>query len=254
MTTSPRPPIKMRGRARDISGFAMLAALLLGGCVTNGDFDRVRPELVYDHMHDWVGAAAIAGTGESPSIFRLTDDERTLRDLAYALIEPPYKRGRWDSVWREYGYGRVPPDAEPPFDRSKYFIKLHHAYRRSEASAYAQVVTDARNDVERLPEFFSVANRVLDMDHKRTVALAHVSVPGPIDAQDVHRRKLENRAIVAWVCRALKQRGSSYRFALERLVIIVPSPGAADTERAIDMLHTRIGGYCGSRAVVAAKG
>jgi len=61
----------------------MLAgALQLGGCVTNGDFDRVRPSLVRDDMHDWVGREAIGSIGGKPSDYRLTDDERTLRDLA----------------------------------------------------------------------------------------------------------------------------------------------------------------------------
>ena len=247
----PPRPINVCGRA-----LGMLAlAVMLGGCVTNGDFGRVRAEFVSDDMHDWVGRDAVAGSGELPSEFRLTDEERALRDLAYALIEPPYNRGRWDSVWREYGLGRpAPAGAEPPYDRSIYFAKLHHAYRQSEASAYAQIVTDARNDVERLPGFFTVAGRVLDMDRKRAMSLAHVSALGPGERTNALRRNNENKAIVAWVCRAVKQRTSSYRFALERLVIIVPSAGAADTERAVGLLMTRISGYCANRAVVAAKG
>ena len=41
------------------------------------------------------------------------------------------------------------------------------------------------------------------------------------------RRINENTAVIEWVCRSLKQRAGSYRYALERLVIIVPSPNAA---------------------------
>jgi hypothetical protein len=253
MTQSPRSPMNLNSRPRAMLGLAA-AALLLGGCVTNGDFARVRPELVRDDMHDWVGRDAALATGELPSGLRLTDDERLLRDLAYALIEPPYNRARWDSVWREYGFGRKPAGAEPFINRADYLARLHEKYRRSEVSAYAQTATDARNDVERLPAFFTVAGRVLDMDHKRTLALAHVSLPGPDDRIQVHRRKTENRAIIAWVCRAVKQRVLSYRFALERLAIAVPSPAAADTERAITRLHTLIGQYCGTRAAVTARG
>ena len=252
--TQPRPPMDARGRTRGLLGFLAAAALLLGGCVTNGDFGRVRAEFVSDDMHDWVGRDAVAGSGEPPSEFRLTDEERTLRDLAYALIEPPYNRNRWDSVWREYGLGRPPAGAEPPPNRATYLARLHQTYRRSEASAYAQIVTDARNDVERLPGFFTVAGRVIDIDHKRALSLAHVSALGPGERTNAYRRNNENKAIVAWVCRAVKQRVTSYRFALERLVIAVPSPGAAETERAINLLHTRIGGYCIRRAAVAAKG
>jgi hypothetical protein len=250
MMQPPRPRIDC---ARGILGLVAMA-LLLGGCVTNGDFGRVRPEFVRDDMHDWVGHAAVAGAGELPSAFPLTDDERTLRDLAYALIEPPYNRGRWDSVWREYGLGRPPAGAEEPFKRTAYFTRLRDKYRRSEASAYAQIVTDANNDVERLPAYFTVVGRVLDMDRKRALSLAHVSTLGPTERTDAYRRNNENRAIVAWTCRAVKQRTISYRFALERLVIAVPSSGAAGAERAITRLHTQIGQYCGARAIVAARG
>jgi hypothetical protein len=50
----------------------------------------LREKLVYDDMHDWVGRDAVRGIGGKPSQFRLTDDERQLRDLGYALIQPPY--------------------------------------------------------------------------------------------------------------------------------------------------------------------
>ena len=41
----------------------------------------------------------------------------------------------------------------------------------------------------------------------------------------------ENRMITAWVHRALHWRLASYRYALERLVIAVPSPLAVEAER-----------------------
>src|SRR5262245_40395438 len=125
-------------RARQALGLA-LAACWLGGCVTNGDFGRVRHELVTATMHDWVGRDAIAGIGGPPSEFRLTDDELQLRDRAYALIEPPYNRQRFDSVFREYGWGRDRRE-QLHFDRTAYLRRLHKVYRRSEASAYAQIV------------------------------------------------------------------------------------------------------------------
>jgi hypothetical protein len=230
-------------------------AIALGGCVTNGDFGRVRREFVREDMHDWVGRDAVASIGKLPSEFPLTDDERMLRDLAFALIEPPYKRQRWDSVWREYGLGRPPNGVEPPFDRTAYLRKLHKFDRRSEASAYAQIVTDARNDVDRLLPFFTVARRVVDMDSKRARSFVHISAPGDDEYLNARRRNAENKAIVAWVCRALKQRTASYRFALERLVIAVPSPAAAEADRTIGLLHRNLGSYCGARgAVVAVRG
>ena len=69
-------------------------------------------------------------------------------------------------------------------------------------------------------------------------------------------RTQENRAIVAWVCRAVKARIVAYRFALERLVIAVPSPGAAEADRAIGLLQRQLAASCGGGggAVVTARG
>lgn len=233
-----------------------VTACLAGGCVTNGDFGRIRPELVGDNMHDWVGREAVIGIGGPPSEFRTTDQERELRDRAYALIEPPYNRGRWDSVWREYGLGRD-PESPYVFDRTVYLLKLHRKYRRSEASAYAQIVTDARNDVERLPAFFDAAGRVTDMDRRRAQALLHVSALNERERINAIARNKENAAIIAWVCRALKERVASYRYALERLVIAVPSSSAAEADRLVTHLSMRVADYCGGGhggVVVTARG
>ena len=59
--------------------------------------------MVTDDIHAWVGQEAAARAGAPISAYNLTDDERTLRDLAFPLIEPPYDRIRWDAVVYEYG-------------------------------------------------------------------------------------------------------------------------------------------------------
>jgi hypothetical protein len=249
----------------------LVAALQTGGCVLHGDFGRLRPELVADNMHDSVGAAAVARVGGPISEFRTTDQERELRDRAYQLIVPPEKYGTWDdfwgqlwgessgSFWGEGGDGRnarARKVKKPVFDRTIYLVKLHDVYRRSEASAYAQIVTDARGDVEMLQPFFAVAERVSDMDRRRTQSLVHVSNLKPRERANAAARNQENAEIIAWVCQALRERAVSYRYALERLVIAVPSPGAAEADRSIELFATRIAHYCnGVRGgVVAVRG
>ncbi len=231
----------------------LAGTLLLGGCVTNGDFGRVRPELVREDIHDWVGRDAVAAVGGQASEYPLTDDERRLRDLAFPLIEPPYDRNRFDSVWREYGLGRSPSRHAAPFNRAAYWARLNETYRRSEASAYAQIVADARNDVERIEPFFVVADRVVDMDAKRTKSVVYVAHLSGAEYASAANRNIENAAIVGWVCRSLHDRGASYRHALEHLVIAAPSPSAAEAERSLNLLYARIGNHCrpanGSRVV-----
>jgi len=147
-------------------------------------------------------------------------------------------------VLREYGFYNDPLKPHP-FNRTEYLEKLHHVYRRSEASAYAQIVTDARNDVDRLQPFFAVAARVTDMDRRRKQALVHVSNLDPREHGNAIARNKENAAVIAWVCVALKERIMSYRYALERLVIAVPAASAADADSAIALLKTRRDEYCG---------
>jgi hypothetical protein len=235
---------------------ALLAgATLLGGCALNGDFGRVRPSLQSDDMHAWVGREAVGSIGGRPSAFRLTDNERRLRDLAFALIQPSYDRNRWDSVVAEYGLKGLTPDT--PIDPTAYWFYLDVVHRRSEASAYGQLVQDARSDVARIEPFFATAARVVDMDRRRAASLDYVARSSGISAEendDALSRNNENTAVIEWVCRSLRERGQSYRFALERLVIIAPSSNAAEAERSLTLLQARTDAYCATAPAVVAKG
>jgi hypothetical protein len=234
---------------------ALAGATLLGGCALNGDFGQVRPSLVSDDMHAWIGREAVGSIGGQPSVFLPTDNERRLRDLAYALIQPPYDRNRWDSVFAEYGL-EGPRDGAP-FDRTAYWIHLDVAHRRSEASSYAQIVGDARNDVVRIEPFFATAARVIDVDRRRAESLGYVAGSSGVsdaEANNALRRNNENTAIVQWVCRSLKERAASYHYALERVVISTPSSNAVEAERSLTLLQTRIGGYCPGAPAVVTKG
>jgi hypothetical protein len=234
---------------------ALAGAMLLGGCALNGDFGRLRSDLVTDDMHAWVGREAVGSIGGKPSEFRLTDDERQLRDLAFALIQPSYDRNQWNSVLAEYGLGRA--RERTPFDRTAYWTHLDVAHRRSEASSYAQIVTDARNDVVRIEPFFATAAQVLDLDRRRADSLRYVAASSGLseaEANNALARNNENTATVEWVCRSLKERAVSYRYALERLIISTPSSNAVESERSLTLLQTRIGGYCPDAPAVVAKG
>jgi hypothetical protein len=234
---------------------AVAAATLLGGCALNGDFGRVRDSLQSDNMHAWVGREAVGSIGGQPSKFPLTDNERRLRDLAYALIQPPYDRNRWDSVFAENGLEG--PHGIAPFDDTAYWTHLDAPHRRSEASSYAQIVGDARNDVVRIEPFFAAAARVIDVDRRRAQSLEHIAGSSGLseaDIADALSRNNENTAIVEWVCRSLRERTAGYRYALERLVVSTPSSNAVETERSLTLLTTRTEGYCTTAKAVVAKG
>src|SRR5215813_1381595 len=139
-----------RGR-RLLCGIAsLIAALSMAGCGLYGDFDRVRPSLATDEANSRIDREEMIRNGGNPSNFPLTDEERQLRDLARAIIPPPNNPNRWDTVFRDYvlddieWLGTAKDKREVvKFDRAAYWWDLHQDERRSEASAYSKLITDA---------------------------------------------------------------------------------------------------------------
>lgn len=220
---------------------AAAALGLLTGCGTYSDFGRVRPTLVNDDTHAWLGPAAAPGPATNLTWrHQLTEEERTLRDLAYPLIEPPYDRNKWYSVLGELGVG----SRQWPYpDRSAYASRLFTTAYRSQTARYNRLIEDIRSDVMRIDPFFSAARYVIHMDQKREKALDHVTRLTAEERGNTLQRIAENRNIVLWVQGSLQERAESYRVALERMVIAAPSPVAVEAERALTLLQQRISGY-----------
>jgi hypothetical protein len=213
----------------------LLASVTLGGC-SGGDFGRTREDFRNDDMHRWIGGEATSSVGLHASQFQLTDNERQLRDLAYPLIEPPHSRPAWKSVFGDYTSLPSPWRQKVIFDRTAYGRQLIDEPHRSHSSRYAQLIDDVRDDITRFEPFFATAVRVLDLDRKRNAALAHISELSPRERADAVARMEENTLVVQWVQQCLEQRISSYRWALERLVLQAPDNMAADADRLIGEL------------------
>jgi hypothetical protein len=220
----------------------LCACLEFGGCA-DGNFGRVKSGFVYDDIHAWVGTTAASSNGAPISSFALTDDERTLRDLAYPLIEPPYDRQRWYSFLNEYGIGRIFRDDWSCFDEHAYTRALMRESLRSETARYARLADDIRNDRVRVPRFFLLANRVLEMDRRRELNLGAVSKLTRRDELDAIGRNAENALVISWVQWSLMARTVAYRLALERLAITSPMPAANEVERSLTALQELIARY-----------
>jgi hypothetical protein len=231
----PGAPLSIRLQAPASVLALVLAVLALAGC-SGGDFGRTRQDFLNDDMHRWIGVEATASIGLPASQFQLTDRERQLRDLAYPFIEPPHSRPAWKSVFGDYQPLPSPWRQKVVFDRTAYGRLLIDEPHRSHASRYAQLIDDVRDDLTRFEPFFATAIGVLDLDRKRNASLAHVSDLSPREGADAVARMQENTLIVQWVQQCLEQRISSYRWALERLVIQAPDELAAEADRLIGEL------------------
>jgi hypothetical protein len=224
------PPIRYLSPALLIS-----LAATLGAC-SGGDFGRTREDMRSADMHRWLGLEATSSTGLRPSQFQLTDNERQLRDLAYPLIEPPHSRPAWKSVFGDYTPIASPWRQAPLFDRTAYGRMLIDEPHRSHASRYSQLIEDVRSDVARFEPFYASAIKVIDLDRKRDASLKYITELSPRERADAVARMQENSLIVQWVQQCLERRVSSYRWALERLVLQAPDNIAADADRLIGEL------------------
>jgi len=224
----------------DLKPLAVLALVLLPGCSSIGDFGRLQPAIVTDDIHAWVGQEAAANAGAPVSLYNLTDDERTLRDLAFPLIEPPYDRQRWDAVLYEYGTKHEFRRELWTLNIADYYSYLQAAGYRSTTGRYNKLVDDIRNDVVRIGPFFDMAHRVLDLDRRREETMRHVVDLSPAERLDARARMGENSLIIAWVHHSLTQRCAGYRFALNHLVVAEPERVAAEADIALTQLQQQI--------------
>jgi hypothetical protein len=215
----------------------LILPLVVAGCA-NGDFGRIKPWLVRDDIHDWVGATAAASAGVPISVYPLTEDERLLRDLGFQLIEPAYDRNRWYSILNEYGLSRIVLRDWCFFNITEYDVYLKTTAFRSATARYARLNEAVRNDVVRIPQFVSVARRVMDMDAKRAKSLEQIALVSPGEIVNARARIAENGLVINWVQQSLVNRAATYAYALERLVIATPTPMAAEVDRSITLLRT----------------
>ncbi len=234
----PSHPAAGRSRPRRTIPFLIVIALSQSGC-SGGDFGRVRQSAISDDMHSWIGAEATASIGLHPSEFQLTDGEKAMRDLAYPLIEPPLSRPAWKSVFGDYKPLPSPWRQAPVFDRTLYGRMLIDEPHRSHTSRYNELMDDVRNDILRFEAFYSNAARVIDLDRKRNASLKLVSGQSPQEREDALARMDENALIIQWVAQCLQRRVSSYRWALERLVIHTPDALASSADMLIGEMESQ---------------
>jgi hypothetical protein len=225
------------------SSLAVFATLLVAGCTSIGDFGRLQSPLVTDDTHAWLGQEAAAHAGAPVSLNNLTDDERTLRDLAFPLIEPPYDRVRWDAVVYEYGQKREFRRDLWTYDTPAYYAHLMGEFHRSSTARYSQLIDDMRNDIARIDPFFQTARRVADVDQRREKSMRFVADLDPVERTSALARVGENSLTIAWVYHSLNERCAGYRYALEHLTVAEPVPVAAEAEQILTELQQQIAAH-----------
>jgi hypothetical protein len=221
--------------------FLTLLPLLAAGCAAPaGDLGRPQPSFIHDKVLPFVGSYAAAGRGEPVSRAPLTDDERQLRNLAYAILMPPYERQEWEKGFAEMRRTRIFANDVPTFDSIGYADTLLNTHYRSSTARYARITEDIRADTIRADPFFATARRVVEMDTIREKSFSHVTRLTADEREMAMARVAENRMLIGWVYRRFGERIVGYRLALERLVIATPAPAAVGAERALRVFEDRL--------------
>jgi hypothetical protein len=230
---------------------AALGALALGtlalGSATAGDFGRPDPSIWERVLPNQLFVGPVAPLSFPPStiphsLYPLTDDELLLRDQAYALISPPQHRDAWNLLVVSFGQANLFPLDILRFDRFAYANMLIGMPYGSEVGRYSRLIDDVSSDYQLLGPFMVTACRVVDMDAKRARSLAYV--PGFTDYEigNALARNNEDRILIEGVELSLNERVWSYRYAVERLVIAVPSRLAVQAERAVERFAVQVAG------------
>jgi hypothetical protein len=208
-----------------------------------GDFGRPEDSVFVDEFLPWLKDGLNSITGQHNPASPYTDDERTLRNLAYAILQPPeaIEASRFTiagadffDLWNHWVIG------PQPFDVRNYAEFLIERPYRSSAARYAQLIDDIRADALRVAPFFSMANRVLEADAVRQKSCQFVSrLPG--EKFDLAKARIaENHGLIDRVYDRFRQRIESYHYALETLLLQLPSPGAVEAEHALFVLEDRL--------------
>ena len=232
-----------------------IAALLLaaGGCAAPvGDFGRPRANVLNDNVLPLVGDTAAWLRGEPVSAAPFTDEERQLRDMAFAILMPPDDRQGWERQLAEWRRTRILPESRThPWPPNYADVLLREKYRSSTAR-YARLIADVRADSTRPGPFFNIAARVSEMDAVRERAIAQMWHVSAEEREHASIRIAENRMIIDWVQRRFSERLAGYQLALDRLVVATPAPAAVEAERAIAVLAARIAEFQGAPPVAVA--
>jgi hypothetical protein len=228
-------PARPQARFRSIS-LAIALTIAAFSPAFAGDFGRPKPSLLDGFIPPQFWKGPVTGL----SAFPLTDLENELRDRSYALIRPNEPRGNWNLYIAGFGIAHLLPPSMTDYDHTEYARMLLSTPARSEASSYNRLIEDMVSEGTLIGPFVAVACAVADLDQKRVRSLAYVGELNESEAGNASGRVRENGMVTAWVRRALYWRLGSYRYALERLVIAVPSGRAVEAERALRRFEAQV--------------
>lgn len=201
-----------------------ILALVLAGCVRpTGDFDRAKPSVMHDTVMPAIGEASARMREDPVSKFNYTNDEKLLRDRAWALIRPPWTKDWIGGTMSELARTRILPETEGRIPPELYYQYLRSDKFKSSDARFDKIASDANGDADLVMPFCEVALRVRKADDERLRTLQNKQLTTEELYTGAKARVWENRVMTKWVGQALRFRIKAYKNALDGLEIETPS-------------------------------
>lgn len=229
-------------RAKSRATLLTLTCLLSVGLAAcsrpTGDFDRAKPNIVYDRVAEDAGRLYRYTVGETVSNLNYTDNELQMRDLGWGLVVPPAAEDWIGASKAQLKRQSLLKDPYAELNPSSYYVHLRSDKYRSSETRYARIIHDLETDRKLLPPFCKIASKVLASDKERLGALKRQRDVNEQFATGVIARTHENKAFVDWVVKATGQRLQAYKIAINALEVETPSHGKIwDANQAYERLN-----------------
>jgi hypothetical protein len=223
--------------ARSLAGPCLI--LLLAACTRNdaADFGRRPNTTVTGSILPGAGVVSSWWRGEPTSLYPFTDDEIEMRDRAWRFLMPSHDKANLQQAIAELAYTRILPPI-PHSGRNHYHLLLMAEDYRSVASRYAKLGQDVEADRLLLLPFSQAAAKVCAADRVRALALNDVKELSHRQREQGVARIAENRMLVDWVRRDMRDKAAAYRYALEHVSIEAPMREAIRSEQALVALES----------------
>ena len=221
-------------------GVGLLACLAACSRPT-GDFGRVEPSVLHDQILPGLGnRIASSKRDELVSDFNQTDNEKTLRDLAWQLVQPPHLKDWFGATLVEFQRTRVLPEMDQKWNTKAYYELLRRDDFISSETRWQRLISDMHTDEQLVGPFWKHARKVKADD----VARAHTMDGRPdLTSGELYAataRIEENARVVDWVWRSMRFRLKSYRLCIERMLVETPTSRQWEVNQAWDSLQTAI--------------
>jgi hypothetical protein len=225
-----------RGRSgfwtRRLAGSCLLLCVAACNRSEMGDFGRRPDNAVTGSILPSAGVVSAWWRGDPVSLYPFTDDEIELRDRAWRFLMPSHDKANLQQAIAELAYTRILPPL-PHSGRNHYHLLLMADDYRSVASRYAKLGQDVEADRLLMVPFSQAAAKVCAADRVRALALNDVKQLTNIQREQAVARIAENRMLVDWVRRDMREKAAAYRYALEHVAIEAPMREAIRAEQAL---------------------